>query len=47
VAAVKLTDSQIAHIVYTADNLDIENAKQALDKNKNEGDERALKSSTQ
>jgi putative membrane protein len=29
-AAAKLTDPQIAHIVYTADNLDIENAKQAL-----------------
>jgi putative membrane protein len=35
-AAAKLTDPQIAHIVYTADNLDIENAKQALDKSKNE-----------
>jgi len=29
-AAAKLTDPQIAHIVYTANNLDIENAKQAL-----------------
>jgi putative membrane protein len=36
-AAAKLTDPQIAHIVYTADNLDIDNAKQALDKSKNEG----------
>jgi putative membrane protein len=35
-AAAKLTDPQIAHIVYTADNLDIDNAKQALDKSKNE-----------
>ena len=34
--AAKPTDPQIAHIVYTADNLDIENAKQALDKRKNE-----------
>ena len=34
--AAKPTDPQIAHIVYTADNLDIENAKQALDKSKNE-----------
>jgi putative membrane protein len=35
-AATKLTDPQIAHIAYTADNMDIENAKQALDKSKNE-----------
>ena len=33
-AATKLTDPQIAHIAYTADNMDIENAKQALDKSK-------------
>jgi putative membrane protein len=33
--AAKLTDSQIAHIVVTADNLDIANAKQALQKSKN------------
>jgi hypothetical protein len=30
VAAAKLTDPRIVNIVYTADNLDIENAKQAL-----------------
>jgi len=33
--AAKLTDPQIAHIAYTADILDIEAAKQALDKSKN------------
>lgn len=33
--AAKLTDPQIAHIAYTADTLDIEAAKQALDKSKN------------
>ena len=36
VAATKPTDVQIAHIAYTADNMDIENAKQALAKSKNE-----------
>jgi putative membrane protein len=36
-AATKPTDAQIAHIAYTADNMDIENAKQALAKSKNEG----------
>ena len=35
VAAAKLTDPQIAHIVVTADDLDIANAKQALQKSKN------------
>jgi putative membrane protein len=34
-AADKPTDPQIAHIAYTADLIDIENAKQALDKSKN------------
>jgi putative membrane protein len=34
--AAKPTDAQIAHIAYTAGQLDIENAKQALDKSKNE-----------
>jgi putative membrane protein len=33
--AAKLTDPQIAHIVVTADDLDIANAKQALQKSKN------------
>src|SRR5262249_43355927 len=33
--AAKPTDPQIAHIAYTADKLDIEAAKQALDKSKN------------
>ena len=33
--AAKLTDPQIAHIVVTADDLDIANAKQALAKSKN------------
>jgi putative membrane protein len=33
--AAKLTDPQIAHIVVTADDLDIANAKQALGKSKN------------
>jgi putative membrane protein len=33
--AAKLTDPQIAHIVVTADDLDIANAKQALEKSKN------------
>jgi putative membrane protein len=33
----KPTDPQIAHIVYTANLLDIETAKQALQKSKNEG----------
>ena len=33
--AAKPTDPQIAHIAYTADVLDIEAAKQALDKSKN------------
>jgi putative membrane protein len=33
--AAKLTDPQIAHIVVTADDLDIANAKLALDKSKN------------
>jgi len=35
VAAAKLTDPQIAHIVVTADDLDIANAKQALQKSQN------------
>ncbi|MGB6924344.1 MAG: DUF4142 domain-containing protein, partial [Methyloceanibacter sp.] len=35
-AAAKPTDPQIAHIAYTAGVLDIEAAKQALDKSKNE-----------
>jgi putative membrane protein len=35
VGAAKLTDPQIAHIVVTADDLDIVNAKQALQKTKN------------
>jgi putative membrane protein len=34
--AVKPTDPQIAHIAYTAGQLDIEAAKQALDKSKNQ-----------
>ncbi|MGB6348119.1 MAG: DUF4142 domain-containing protein, partial [Methyloceanibacter sp.] len=34
-AAAKPTDPQIAHIAYTAGVLDIEAAKQALDKSKN------------
>src|SRR5262245_1367949 len=34
-AAAKLTDPQNAHIVVTADDLDIANAKQALQKSKN------------
>ena len=33
--AAKPTDPQIAHIAYTADQLDIEAAKQALQKSKN------------
>ena len=33
--AAKPTDAQIAHIAYTADQLDIEAGKQALDKSKN------------
>jgi putative membrane protein len=33
--AAKPTDPQIAHIAYTADQIDIEAAKQALDKSKN------------
>jgi putative membrane protein len=33
--AAKPTDPQIAHIAYTAGQLDIEAAKQALDKSKN------------
>ena len=33
--ATKPTDAQIAHIAYTADQLDIEAGKQALDKSKN------------
>ena len=33
--AAKLTDPQIAHIVVTADDLDIANAKQALQKSQN------------
>ena len=33
--AAKPTDAQIAHIAYTADNIDIEAGKQALDKSKN------------
>src|SRR5262249_42878614 len=35
VAAAKLMDPQIAHIVVTADDLDIANAKQALQKSQN------------
>jgi putative membrane protein len=35
--AAKPTDPQIAHIVYTANLLDIEAAKQALQKSKNDG----------
>ena len=34
-SAAKLTDAQIANIAYTAGQLDIENAKQALDKSTN------------
>ena len=34
--AAKPTDPQIAHIAYTADQLDIEAGKQALDKSKNQ-----------
>ena len=34
--ATKPTDPQIAHIAYTADQLDIEAGKQALDKSKNQ-----------
>jgi len=34
--AAKPTDPQIAHIAYTAGQLDIEAGKQALDKSKNE-----------
>jgi putative membrane protein len=33
--ATKPTDPQIAHIAYTADKIDIEAGKQALDKSKN------------
>src|SRR5262245_13596032 len=40
VAAAKLTDPQIAHIVVTADDLDIANAKQALQKSQNEEEQR-------
>ena len=39
--AAKPTDPQIAHIAYTAGQLDIEAGKQALDKSKNQ-DVRAL-----
>ena len=34
--AAKPTDPQIAHIAYTADQLDVEAGKQALDKSKNQ-----------
>lgn len=36
-ANAKPTDPQIAHIAYTADNIDIENAQLALKKSKNQG----------
>ena len=39
-SAAKPTDPQIAHIAYTAGQLDIDAAKQALEKSKNKGSPR-------